>query len=194
MLKNIEDVLDFYAAEKEACVAIGEHFFCRSDGEDSIDASVAAAFGLPETYCDFCSNYRLKGVQIGFVWFFQRNRASATEAVIYMNRVEFRLPGLESYVKVGGVEGDPVLLRRNTAGTCGDTVYVADISTGPDIHIREAARTFEEFVILAANVHAEALEENPLPAPEFMSRLKTTFPDLPDSMLAFWRSWYLCSS
>lgn len=194
MLKNICDVLNFYAAEKESCESIADHFFCRSKGEDSIDASVAAALGLPKAYCDFCSTHRLKGVQIGFVWFFQRNRASATDALVDMNRVEARLPGLEGYVTVGGAEGDPVLLRKGAAGLCGDTVYVADISTGPAIHIREAARTFEEFVILAANIHAEAIKENPLPAPEFMSRLKSTFPDLPDSMLVFWKSWYPCSS
>jgi hypothetical protein len=194
MLKNIDEVLGFYADWPGIHGIVGDPEFCRSEGGSAIDTNVAEELGLPKACRDFCTMYALKGVQIGFVIFFQRNRASSTDALIYMNRAEATLPGLEGYVVIGFAEGDPILFRRNPSGLCDDTVYVADISSGPDIRIREAARSFEEFVVLAANVHAEALEENPVQVAEFVNRLKSTFPDLPDAMFGFWRFWYSCSS
>ena len=77
MLKNIDEVLGFYADWPGIHGIVGDPEFCRSEGGSAIDTNVAEELGLPKAYRDFCTMYELKGVQIGFVILF-----SAKQSVI----------------------------------------------------------------------------------------------------------------
>jgi hypothetical protein len=187
MLSNFEQTLEYY--RQLARRPGGFPAVLLAPREKEI-AEAPTGLGLPKTYLDFARKHIVEDVSLGALDLMPFVGGDIFEALSLANGDYRNLLIGESFVHVANYEGDLILLIKGHEMHEDSRVYYLDISSG---HLREPvclASSFEDFLVVAANLDQRSLDEQAAGSQPFLDIVDFVAPSIGPRGRECWRQIY----
>ncbi|WP_421710307.1 hypothetical protein [Algihabitans sp.] len=183
MLRDMSDVVQFYHEMKSKWGDYNVPIIMERSYEYKF---FIEGMNFPKSYSDFVERFEVEGVFIGALVLTPYPNMDLAENLIKLNSIEKNPLIPHDMFHIADFEGDLILMGAMGNSHYADGVYYIDISTGNFSIPEKIVDNFEDFIILASNIHSINIEGSDDNAKEISDVITENFHKLSDSEIKIW--------
>lgn len=183
MLRNMSDVIQFYQKMESKWSDYSVPVIKRRNYEYNF---FVEGMQFPISYVDFVNHFEIEGVFIGALVLTPYPDINLAENLRKLNSVEENPLVPCDMFHIADFEGDLILMGAMENSQYANGVYYKDISTGNFSIPEKIGDNFEEFIVLASNVHCINIEGSENNKGAISDIIRENFHNLSDRQIKVW--------